>query len=163
MTPSQARRLVSEYETERIERQLDALEFLIARAQNMPANHGGWLFKAITENYSAPKGFKSRAEREQDQREKETRAAARAAARKAREETKRAADEAAQIQAQARRERIAAYLDSLPAPERQKLEKEALARSPLARGRLGAALREAIIHNHAESLLKEKEAPPEEH
>jgi len=55
---SQARKLVSEYDDTRIEAQLESLEFLLLRGgENVPINRGGWLVKAIAENYSAPRGF----------------------------------------------------------------------------------------------------------
>jgi hypothetical protein len=71
ITRSQARKLVSEYDDARIEVQLDALEFLLVRGgESAPTNRGGWLVKAIEENYSLPRGFKSSAQLAEENRQK---------------------------------------------------------------------------------------------
>jgi hypothetical protein len=63
VTRSQARKLISEYDDARIEVQLEVLEFLLIRGgESAPTNRGGSLVKAIVENYSLPRGFKSSAQ-----------------------------------------------------------------------------------------------------
>lgn len=156
VTLSQAQRLASEYEPGRIERQLDSLDFLIAQSRGVPSNYGGWLVKAITENYTVPKGFKTRAELDQEARERAAKVTERAAKQSLKQEAKTAAEQATQKRQQAETEKILAYLAALSVPERAKLEKEAVQRSSLARGRIGPTLRVAIIHNHVKDLLKER-------
>ena len=69
VTRLQAKKLVSDYHQAQIEIQLEVLEFLLAKGgEAAPANRGGWLVKAVTENYSQPRGFKSTAQRLEESR-----------------------------------------------------------------------------------------------
>ncbi|MDB6133194.1 MAG: replication initiator protein [Verrucomicrobiales bacterium] len=146
ISPDQAQRVVQDAEIETIERQLDHLGFLVA-AEKSPANHAGWLVKAIAKNYSPPPGFKSRSDREREKLEKDAKAKARAARRSTEESATKAENEAAGL-------RIEAYLANLSPAERTALEEAAIKASPLAtRGRMGAHAKQAIVANHVLDLL----------
>lgn len=162
VSKSQARRFVSEFDNDRIEIQLEALEFLLAKGgDSAPVNRGGWLSKAIVENYGPPKGFKSRAQLEQEAHERaETLRKKEEQRRKKRiEDEARQADEKAREAAENRR--IEAYMASLTLQERQKIENDATADSPFA-NREGSVFRKAVINSHVLKLLKELEKQPDE-
>lgn len=161
VTKNQARKLVSEFDDADINDQVDALEYLLSKGQSAPENRGGWLVKAITDRYSPPRGFKSRKQMQEEARAKEAKA-------KIREQTQRirdvraAAKEASTKEAyEAEARRVAEFLASLPEDKRREIEMEALKSSPLTRGRLGAggggpALRNSIIHQHVLKILSKK-------
>lgn len=154
VTLAQARRLVSEFDDERIESQLDALEFLLAKGgETAPQNRGGWLVKAVSENYGPPRGFKTRAQIAHEAQERAERLKAKEEAR-LKKQTQEAAQKAVE---EAKREeeerRVETYLASLTDQERGKLEADALKDSPLAFGRVGSPFRRAIIHTHVLELL----------
>ena len=52
--------------------------------------------------------------------------------------------------------KVSAYLETLPESERLALEREALLASPLAKGRIGPALKKAIVRNFITELLEKK-------
>jgi replication initiator protein A len=157
---SQARKLISEYEDTRIEVQLEALEFLLVRGGEVaPTNRGGWLVKAITENYSSPRGFKSSTQLAEESRQKAEKA-------KERQEAagrKKAEEEAEQVRASAdwekNKTRILEYLESFGPEERLKIEITALMASPLGRGQLSARLRQSIIDQYVLDILDGRSAP----
>jgi hypothetical protein len=66
-----AQRIANRYSEERITEKIEFLEFLQATNQSAVKRPSGWLRKAIEENYAAPDGFRSRAEREAEQQAKE--------------------------------------------------------------------------------------------
>ena len=153
MTKNQARKLASEFDDEEVNGQVDALEYLLSKGQTIPDNRGGWLVKAITEQYTPPKGFKSKKQREGELREKDEKAKAKEEARKRREIKNEAEAAAREREQEAEVEKVAKYLRSLPETERREVEMAALKSSPLTRGRLGAGeagalLRETIIRSH---------------
>lgn len=160
VSPAQARRMSQELETAQIEKQLDHLDFIQSTGKGVPANQAGWIMNAVRENYSPPPGFKSRLEMELEKAEKVEKAKKAEQKRRARQEASLASDQAAKSQAETKRLRIQAYLERLSPAERAKVEKDAISNSPLARGRLGANIREAIIGNHVESILKDNEFFP---
>jgi hypothetical protein len=133
VTRSQARKLVSEYDGPRIEVQLEALEFLLVRGgESAPISRRGWLVKAIMENYTAPRGFKSSAQLTEENRQKAQKAKERqevARRIKAEEEEQRALDSADREKDQGR---IRGYLESLTQEERLEIEIAAIRASPIA-------------------------------
>ena len=162
VSKSQARRFVSEFDDDRIEIQLEALEFLLAKGgETAPVNRGGWLSKAITENYGPPKGFKSRAQLEQEAHERaETLRKKEEQRRKKKlEEDARQADEKAREEANTKKAET--YLASLTPQERQKVENDALSDSPFA-NREGSPFRRSVIQSHVLRLLAKLEAQPDE-
>ena len=64
----------------------------------------------------------------------------------------RAAQEKTQAQAEALR--VQAYLDKLPAEERQVVEAAALKASVLGRGRVSVAVRQGLLYQHVLTLLQ---------
>jgi hypothetical protein len=148
---SQARKLIFEYDDTQIQVQLEALEFLLARGgESAPTNRGGWLVKAIVENYSLPRGFKSSAQLAEENRQKAEKAKERqdAARRKRTEEQARASAEWEKNQT-----RILEYLESLSTEERLKVEIAALTASPLGRGQISSRLRQSIIDQYVLDIL----------
>lgn len=154
VTNAQARRLVSEYDDERIEQQLDALEFLLAKGgEGAPQNRAGWLVKGITENYGPPRGFKSRGQIAHEAQEKAERAKAKEEARRKKQEQEEARKASEAERYAADEKKVETYLASLTDKEREKLEADALKDSPFAMGRTGSPFRRALIHSHILELL----------
>lgn len=160
VTADQAKRMTRDFGSSQIELKLDYLDFISA-TKNPPKNPAGWIVSAVRENYPLPTGFKSRPERQQEEAELAEKAQKADMKKKARQEASTASEEAAKAQAEARRLRIQAYLENLSVVERAKLEKEAIISSPLSRGRLGPNIREAIIGNHVEAILKNSGSLPD--
>lgn len=163
VSKSQARRFVSEFDDERIETQLEALEFLLAKGGDAaPVNRGGWLSKAITENYGPPKGFKSRAQLEQEAHERAETLRKKEELRRKKKlaEEERQADEKAKEEANTRK--AEAYLASLTPQERERVENDAVKDSPFNMTRVGSAFRTAIIQGHVLRLLAKLAAEPDE-
>ncbi len=157
VTRSQARKLVSQCDHARIEIQLDALEFLLIRGgESAPENRGGWLVKAIAENYSLPRGFKSQDQLADEARQKAEKAKAKreSTARQKAEEAARQAHETATWEQS--RLRIRAYLASLTPEKNIELEAVALMASPLGHGKISVRLRQAIIDNYILELLNKE-------
>ena len=155
VSKSQARKLVSEYDDTRIEAQLEALEFLLLKGGDVvPTNRGGWLVKAIAENYSAPRGFKSSAQLADENRQKAEKARERQEAlrrRKAEEE----ADEARKnADWENNRARVREYLQSLSQPKRTEVEIAALEASTIGRGQLSPRVRQNIIDVYVLDILE---------
>ena len=127
---SQARKLISEYDDTRIEVQLEALEFLLVRGgESAPTNRGGWLVKAIVENYSLPRGFKSSAQLAEENRQKES------------------------ADWEKNQSRVREYLETLSPSKRTELEIAALMVSPLGRGQISLRLRQSIIDHYVLDIL----------
>ncbi len=154
VSKTQARRLISEHDDARIEQQLDALEFHLAKGgDSAPKNRAGWLVKAINEDYPAPSGFKSRAQIESDAA---TRAAhqkrkAEIEARKLQAEVQRR--QAEETEHQAKQALVDDYLKTLSPAQLADLEAKALEGTPAVMGRSGSPLRRAAIRNHVMDLL----------
>jgi hypothetical protein len=124
VTRAQARRMVSEFDDERIVAQLEALEYLLIRDDGRaPDNRAGWLVAAIQGNYAMPKGFKSQEQKEAEARSKE----AKARQRKLSQERKTAQQNAEEQAMREEDEKVAAYLATLSALEMAALEADALA------------------------------------
>jgi len=159
VTPAHAKRMTRDFEPSQIEFQLECLDFIKSKGGNIPENPAGWIVKAVQENYSAPQGFKSRPQRELEAREQAEKAKLAELKKKSRQKAATASEEAAKAQAEERGRMIELYLEKLSDTERENLEKEAIASSPLSRGRLGPNVRKAILENHVEALLKKRTAP----
>ena len=154
ITRAQAQKLVSEFEVARIQTQLDALEFLLTKGGDLaPSNRAGWLVKAVTENYSPPRGFRSRAQLAEEARQK---------AEKARTRENQARLEKAEQEAQQTHEntdwkkdqaRIHRHLASLSPEVRVELEVAALKASPLGHMAMSGKLRQATIDNFVLDIL----------
>jgi hypothetical protein len=145
--------------------QVDALEYLLSKGQAMPENRAGWLVKAITERYTAPRGFKSKTKMELERRLKEEKAKSREDAKRKRNSQLSAEMQAGKAAEQIESRKVADYLNSLPETERRELEMAALKSSPLTRGRLGSGqagtlLRETVIQSYVLNLLVEGNSQP---
>jgi hypothetical protein len=150
---SQARKIVSEYEDSRIEVQLEALEFLLARGgESAPANRGGWLVKAIAENYSLPRGFKSSAQLTEENRQKAEKAKERQEAARRKEAEEQAEQARRNDEWEKNQLRIQEYLESLGQEGRLKVEIDALTAS-LGRGKISPRLRQNIIDQYVLDIL----------
>lgn len=154
VTLAPARRLAAEHGPERVEAQLEALEYLLAKGEKFePQNRAGWLVKAITENYGPPRGFKTRVQRDEEAKVKALKARQRETARRR---------DAAQDQARAAREkeeieqgtqRVNEYLTGLSAAERQALEEAARRNHPFRNGRVSAKILSFLLRTHVLELL----------
>ena len=121
---SQARKLVSEHDDGKIEAQLEALEFLLLRGgEGVPTNRGGWLVKAIAENYSAPRGFKSSAQLADENRQKAEKARERQEAARRRKAEEEADEARKSADWEKNQNRIREYLRSLSPPQRTEVER----------------------------------------
>lgn len=159
ITPVAIRKLLSEHDPQRIESQLEGLDFLVAKGgDGVPQNTAGWLVKAITEDWTPPRGFVTPAEKEEVALKEAEKARMRAQLKKRKDDASKATD-AAQIAAvTAQEQKIAAHLATLSEAEQQALERQALASSPLATsGRIGSALKKAIFQNFMIELLEKAE------
>jgi type IV secretory pathway VirB4 component len=127
-----------------------------------PVNRGGWLSKAITENYGPPKGFKSRAQLEQEAHERAETLRKKEELRRKKKlaEEERQADEKAKEEANTRK--AEAYLASLTPQERERVENDAVKDSPFNMTRVGSAFRTAIIQGHVLRLLAKLAEEPDE-
>lgn len=120
VTAATAAKLIADHPEEYIREKIEVFDWLAAkkdkRVQKSPA---GYLVESIRGRYEPPKGFESKANREERLRaqEKATRRAA---------EAKRRAEEEEKSREEEEQARIKAYLDSLTGEERERLEAEAL-------------------------------------
>lgn len=119
ITATKAKGIVGSFAADRIERQLEHVDFIRAKHPSEIRSLAGFLRKAIEEDYAAPPGFVSKAElaRRAELAREQTRAHA--------EERRRTAElDAREQSAQAQ---IAAYLDSLSMAQIVELDEEILA------------------------------------
>lgn len=154
ITRTQARKLVAGYDRERIQTQLDALEFLLGKGGGLaPTNRGGWLIKAISENYGMPRGFKSRPQLAEEARQRAEKAKTKenqARLIKAEQEAHHTHENAHWAKDQAR---IRRHLASLTPETRAELEASALKASPFGRMTISDKLRRATIDNFVLDFL----------
>mgnify|MGYP001195729057 CR=1 FL=1 len=147
--------MVKRYPAERIQSQLEIFDWLVARKDpKLARNPAGFLVTSIKSDYAAPPEFA--AAREQQQR------AQCVNARKQRGEQlqrQRAATE--QRKEHERQRAIDQFWQSLPEPERQRVEKAALAAPPLFQrkllaqgGSLARTVRQSILDAHALRALE---------
>lgn len=117
VTRSIAVELVQRY-PDRIEPKLDVLDWLTAKGDKRSAkNPAGWLVKSIQDDYAAPKGFISKAERQRRAEAKQAKEREAAEARRHKMES--------DAQAQAEQQAIEAYWASLPEEQQTELQEKA--------------------------------------
>jgi hypothetical protein len=145
VTKAKARELVGQYPTGRIGEKLDVFDWLLAkqdkRLQKSPA---GYLVKSIEDDYAAPKGFVSRADR---QKREEAR---REAERRAAEERSRRQEEEDRLRAE--REAIDAYWNALT--PRQQAELDAASRAEA--GPEALALEAGPLHRYWAQIRRQE-------
>ena len=133
MTPTTARQLVEDPDIpeERIRHQVEVLEWKINHPdQEEPRSRGGYLRKAITEDYAAPKEFETKAVREArlkkaaEYQKRRDEADALQAKREREEQASKAAKEAQELQ------RVQTYLNSLSPAELEACYDAAFAARP---------------------------------
>lgn len=156
VTKAQARRLVSEFDDPRVEMQLDALEFLLAKGEGAPQNRAGWLVKAIMENYGPPRGFKTRAQLEQEAKEKAERLRAKEEARRQQLIHQRSKSEEEEAEYRERDRRVEAYLAALDSKKRQELEDTAVRESGLL-GRTPGIFRKTAIFAYVWKIIEQQD------
>jgi hypothetical protein len=155
VSKSQAEKLVSEFEESEIETQIDALEYQIAtKPEKAPDNRAGWLVKAISDSYAPPRGYKSRKQREEEERLKAQKLEKLTKDRNQREVEERLRKEQSEQAYEAEERTVQAYLGKLSHVARQELESKALKASAAGLGRPTAQMREVIIHDFVLALLK---------
>jgi hypothetical protein len=118
VTPKVAAELVRDYPAERVEAKIDLLEWLQEQKPGRVNEPGAWLVHAIRDDYSPPKGYRPKAEREAKKK------AAADARRKAEEDRRHAAEERQREEA----ERVAVedYWNRLSPDDRSALETRAM-------------------------------------
>lgn len=119
ITASKAAAIVERYPADRIERQIEQVEFIQARHPSEIRSLAGYLRKAIEEDYAAPPGFVSKAEQAEREDAARERQGAVAAGRRRQAEAKAQEEKA--------RARISAYLEALSASDLEALDREVLA------------------------------------
>ena len=124
--------------------------------RSAPTNRGG---KAIVENFSLPRGFKSSAQLAEENRQKAEKAKERQEAAR----RKKAEEEAEEVRKSADWEknqtRIREYLESFGPQERLEVEIAALTASPIGRGQISPRLRQSIIDHYVLDILDGRSAP----
>ena len=128
--------------------------------EKAPNRPGGWLSKAIKEDYAAPKDFVPKAQREAEAAaiKKARKERAEAAARKQKlEEEKRAAEHAAEEEQWAA---IMAHLNGLSATDYEACIEEAIANAvPLARKKARAEFKEGLDGIYIQLAVRSHVAP----
>lgn len=109
-----------EYGEERVNEKIELFDWYAQRGQ---PKGGGWLRKAIEDDYQPPSGFQTKAQQEERRRATEERQ------RKA-AEAERAQQERIQREKDKKRAVVDGYLSSLSAADREALEQEAFAQAP---------------------------------
>lgn len=151
----QARRLTSEFNDDRIEAQLDAIEYLLAKGGNsVPKSSAGWLVSAIKADYGMPPGFKSR-----KQIEEETQKKARTKLDREAKERLQKAEEKAEFERQEkqfidRKNRALEYLESLSQEKRDEIEEDIPFLKLMDGQKISLRLRETCLINHVCDLLE---------
>lgn len=119
-----ARALAEKHAAERIELQVEAFDWLVARKdRRVSKSPAGYLVKAVEENFALPAGFEPAAVR-RERFEGEKRRAAEEARRR------RAEGERAKAEAAAAHEAAEDYLAALPEGQRERFVREAIAGGP---------------------------------
>jgi hypothetical protein len=155
VTKTTATELVQQYPTERIAQKIDVFDYLAEKQDKRIAKSpAGYLVKSIVDDYAAPKGFLSRADREQ--REQARKAREREAVEKRRQEQEQ------QERDQAEQKAVAAYWDSLSPEQQAQLQSEADAQADpetlaLEKGPLKRLGRQIRRDEYIRQLLKSRE------
>ncbi|MCX6917618.1 MAG: hypothetical protein NT167_32055, partial [Verrucomicrobia bacterium] len=154
VSPSTATATVRKYRRERITRQIEVFDWMLARKDpKVSRNPPGFLISAIKAEYAPPRDFISQEEnlkREQKTAERKSRSEARKRERAAGEEARQAGNE----------KQVRTFLESLSPAERARIEGEALARASAfqrklieRKGSSGAAAQKALLNNYVLNLL----------
>ena len=160
VTRATAAELVRQHPADAIEAKLEVFDWLMEKQDKRVARSpAGYLVKSITDDYAAPKGFESKADRQA--RAEAKRQADREVAERRRREREQAARD------QARRQAVDAYLQGLTPAERKALEAEVLARAaPEARqgyeqapARLRATMLLGLLREHVAQELGREAIP----
>ena len=155
VSASTAEQTVSSYPAERIEAQMEVFDWLISnRDPKVSRNPAGFLISSIKSEYTPPKGFVSREERDRRQ--------AQAAERKRRQEERaRALAAKEEARRQAREEAVHRFWRSLSEEERIRAEEEAISqansleRDVLERGgAFAASTRKSLLDTYALRVLQ---------
>ena len=121
ITPATAAELVGGFVEEHIQTRIDAFDWLAAKKdKRVSKNPAGYLADSIRKGYTPPKGFVSTAEREKKRTAEQERT-------RQAQEAKQRAEEMQKAREEAEQSRIAAYLETLTADEREAFEAEAIA------------------------------------
>jgi hypothetical protein len=153
VTRSKALKIVAEFDRERIELQINALEFLVSTdGQSAPANKGGWLVKAITEDYHPPAGFKTPEQIAKEAQEHAEKLRRQMESAQKHEALKKLLEAQADAELKERQARARAYLETLSEKDREELEERAL-RGHGDPSSYGKMYRQAHIDNYALRIL----------
>jgi len=119
VTEASAQEIVVNYPADRIDRQIDILDWIMTAKPQQVQDPGAWLPRAIRDDYAPPKGYQSKADRQSkdQQKAKANREAARARNRQKQE----------QIQKKTLDDAIAKHWDELTAEQQAQVDADALA------------------------------------
>jgi hypothetical protein len=156
ITLSVANDLVRGYPPEHIQQQLEVFDWLMKRTDGRaPRRPPGFLTSSIQSEYDPPKDFLNDREARNRQRAAEQRAEARTSIR--------------QAETEARDEQAEHFWSSLPEPERQRLENDALSHASNFHrhllegdGALAVAARQSLLDAYARKALQENASTPSE-
>lgn len=133
VTPKKANRLATTMPEDYLRHKVDETRYVVAQGKEKISNPAGYLVKSIEENYTAPKSYKTPAERKSEAEARKHQDEARKVKEAAAAEVERHKTETRGQAAKKRNDCIQAYLDSLPDQEREELITEAI-RQEMAKG-----------------------------
>jgi hypothetical protein len=163
VTAAKAARLTKQYPADAIRSKLEVFDWMREmKDKRIAKNPAGYLVKSVEEDYAAPPGFESLADRQrrQEARKEQERAAASERRRRQEEETRQEAE----------RKEVDAYIKRLDPAERMTLQAEALAQAtPEARqncndpslARFRDTLMLGILREYVGKKLKQQQMPAE--
>jgi hypothetical protein len=159
VSPTKAGELFASYPETRLREKIDIFDWLAGTAdRRIHKNPGGWLRKAIEDDYTAPKGYENAATREERDRARQEEQRRQAQASRERREQQRHAEQ--------ERGSVDAYLAALAPEARAALEAEALDRATedarqsvqhATPPRLRETILLQILRDHLAQKLKEKQ------
>jgi hypothetical protein len=121
VTDSIARQLVAEYDEDKIQQQIEIVDWLVEKKPDKIAEPGAYLVAAIRNGHATPKGFVSAAERRKQQEAKEAKEQADAANRRQKQE--------ADAQARREKELVNGYYANLSVEQKAEHDAAAIAQA----------------------------------
>ena len=124
VTKSKARQLFDAHPEEFLRLKIEQLEYLIVSKANKPKNPAGFFVKSIAEDYEAPEGFTSEADKKRIHEKAEAYKRSQKEKRQAKEAEEKSKQEEAERIHQEKKEKIERFLDSLSTQEKEKFIQE---------------------------------------
>jgi hypothetical protein len=157
VTSRQAKLITSEFPEDYICSKIESLEFILSQPNSgVPNNPAGFLVNSIRENWKQPAGFKTAAEKAQEEENDREAKRRKAEKEKRLNEQKQQQRLAEQEAYRLRHNQVQAFIDSLTESQRERLEAEAMESLPGSH-LLGVTMKNALIVGYAETKLVELE------